>query len=280
MANHVITNYCKVPYLIINELHRSKLDANRERSEATFEDPIAIEAWTHFHDFIRDAQVRIQNQFGTVTNAQGLAGIQGLLFDVHGYAGRDWDSVNGAGFIQWGYRLGTDTLDQQQHCPVDDDLASTSTRGTYTHARKITGESLECLVRGPKSVGQRFNEHLPIIQTTVGITLELCGRGLPSFEYQDPKAIASDPMYCDDSDGICHYYSGGYDVRVHERLDWFNDPDFTDIHMNTVQAEFPRCIRFATDDTRTSVHEYVADKLSISLCSFMYDLFGSNANTC
>eukprot|EP00546_Thalassionema_frauenfeldii_P000246 CAMPEP_0178930420 /NCGR_PEP_ID=MMETSP0786-20121207/21209_1 /TAXON_ID=186022 /ORGANISM="Thalassionema frauenfeldii, Strain CCMP 1798" /LENGTH=83 /DNA_ID=CAMNT_0020606913 /DNA_START=431 /DNA_END=682 /DNA_ORIENTATION=+ len=66
--------------------------------------------------------------------------------------------------------------------------------------------------------GQRFNDLLLPIATIT--TDSLCGAGLPSLDYQDPKAIAADPTYCshDDGDGECHYYTGGFDVEVHERM--------------------------------------------------------------
>mmetsp|Transcript_26709 Transcript_26709/g.38691 ORF Transcript_26709/g.38691 Transcript_26709/m.38691 type:complete len:450 (+) Transcript_26709:129-1478(+) len=260
LANKFIQNYCKVPYLIINELHRSKMDANREIGEAAFGNAIAESAWTKFHEYINEAQSNVQTKFGTVKNKASIEGVRGLVFDVHGYSGTDWHN-DGSDFIQWGYCLGKDSLDKN-------DITSSKTRGSFTHARHMPGESLECLVRGPKSLGQRFNEQLPLSLASS----ETCGRGLPSLDYPDPKAVASDPAYCADNDGVCSYYSGGYDVEVHERLDWDNDPTFSGIHMNTVQAELPRCIRFATDE----VHEEVGDKLSIALCSFMTDLFGSD----
>mmetsp|Transcript_16161 Transcript_16161/g.21669 ORF Transcript_16161/g.21669 Transcript_16161/m.21669 type:complete len:324 (+) Transcript_16161:544-1515(+) len=271
IASKFIQNYCKVPYLIINELHRSKMDANREKEEAAFGNAIAESAWTKFHEYINEAQTHIQTEFDTVYNEASIEGVRGLVFDVHGYAGTDWHN-EGSDFIQWGYRLGKDSLDQNavNNCPID--ITSSSTRGSFTHARQMPDESLECLVRGPKSLGQRFNDQLPLSLAS-SMT---CGRGLPSLDYQDPKAVASDPTYCADNDGVCSYYSGGYDVKVHERMDWDNDPTFSGIHMNTVQAELPRCIRFATDETRNAVHEEFADKLSIALCSFMTDLFGSD----
>lgn len=270
IKDRVIANYCKAPYLIVNELHREKMDANRAREEATFDDPVGIEAWTKFHEFINYAQGLVQDQFGTITNDVGRVGSRGLFFDVHGYAGYDWH-VDGGKFIQWGYRLSKDSLDTDPitgHCPIDEDLTDSSTRGSLTHARKLPNKSLECLVRGPRSLGQRFNEQLPITSDS------LCGAGLPSFDYRDPKAIAKDTNYCtNDSDDNCHYYSGGYDVEVHERMDWEN---ILGNHMNAAQAEFPRCIRFAA----STVHDQVANKISISLCSFMHALFGPSANTC
>lgn len=270
LTQKMIDNYCQVPYVIINELHRSKLDANREEPEATFNDPVAIIAWHAFHSFVADAQTLVSNKFGTVVNTEGIEGIKGLLFDAHGYAGTDWET-DGGKFIQWGYRLSTTTMDQVNGI-LDDNHSSSSTIGSLTHARHLPGESIECLVRGPKSLGQRLNGMLPLDSS-----VEMCGAGLPSYDYQNPIEIVSDPQYCSaaSSSGDCHYYSGGVDIRIHERMDWDSDPNFTGIHMNAVQAEMPRCIRFAggTSESRAVVHGDLANKLSIALYSFISDLY-------
>jgi hypothetical protein len=62
-----ILNYCKVPYLVINHLHRSKLDANQEIGEAAQGNAVAETTWTHFHTFINDAQLEVESQYGTST---------------------------------------------------------------------------------------------------------------------------------------------------------------------------------------------------------------------
>jgi hypothetical protein len=270
LVGKMIEHFCEVPYVIINELHRSKLDANREEPEATFDDPVAVNAWHSFHSFISDAQSLVSDKFGTVVNNEGIEGMKGLLFDVHGYAGTDWEA-DGGKFIQWGYRLSTATMDQANGV-MDDNHSSTSTIGSLTHARNLPGQYLECLVRGPKSLGQRINSMLPLDSS-----VEMCGAGLPSFDYQNPIGIVSDPLYCSTASGgdSCHYYSGGVGIRIHERIDWFNDPIFSGVHMNTVQAEMPKCIRFAggTTESRAVVHSDFASKLAIALYSFVADLY-------
>ena len=69
----------------------------------------------------------------------------------------------------------------------------------------------------------------------------------------------------------CHYYSGGYDVKVHERIEWDDEGNLSGDHFNAIQAELPRCIRFGG----TSVREDFADKLSVATMSFLRDLYGA-----
>lgn len=269
LGQKIIDNYCKVPYVVINHLHRSKLDANREIVEAAQYNAIAEDAWNHFHTFISDAQSNIQTVHGTATNEMSQDGVKGILLDVHGYAGSDWVPVDGSPFIQWGYRLGTDSLDPNQYCNLD--TRSSSTIGTYTHARYMPNHSYECLVRGPNSLGSRVAS-MSIDGTSDSM---MCGEGLPSLDHPSPKERSEDTAYCSvaSSSSDCYYYSGGFDVDVHEYLDWEKK---SGIMMNTVQMELPRCIRFAdgTSSGRSMTHSSFAHNLSIALCSFVKDLFG------
>lgn len=274
LQQRFIANYCKVPFVVINHLHRSKLDANREIGEAAQGDPIAEDAWYQFHDLINYAQSQLQSQFGTLDvtppGQSTFTGIKALLFDMHGYAGLDWVPDDGSPFIQWGYRLSDETsLNPDLYCPLDS--RSSGTIGTYTHARWMDGRSYECLVRGPGSLGSRVASEVEgrggILDAGV-----LCGQGTPSYEYESPWDLANDPSHCDrvvngNPPTECHYYSGGFDVEVHERMDWEN---IQGDHFNTVQAELPRCIRFGG----TAVREEFADILSIAVMSFLRDLYG------
>ena len=58
------------PHVVINHLHRSKLDVNREEDEATFGDGAATTAYKEFHNFVGDAKEDI--------------GGPALLLDIHG----------------------------------------------------------------------------------------------------------------------------------------------------------------------------------------------------
>ena len=59
------------PYVVINNLHRIKLDANRDKPEATFGEPIPEEAWEESH--------RLIDQFKSDIDGQGL------FLDMHGH---------------------------------------------------------------------------------------------------------------------------------------------------------------------------------------------------
>lgn len=63
------------PHVIINLLHRKKLDPNRELSVATCDSPQAAAAWQAFHGFADSARARVSRDFG-----------KGLLLDIHGHA--------------------------------------------------------------------------------------------------------------------------------------------------------------------------------------------------
>ena len=273
-----IDNYCKVPYLVINHLHRSKLDANREVEEAAQGNVIAIDAWNYFHNLTHYAQELLQDHFGITTEhyetdygtQRTRTGVKSLLFDMHGYAGKDWVPDIGSPLIQWGYRMSDTTLEQ---CPLTrrtDGTNNTGTIGTLTHARWIEGQSYECLVRGPGSLATRVSE---LIDELGGLPGEdtLCGHGLPSNEFPSVQTLIDDPNYCFET-GSCHYYSGGFDTEVHERMDWENyDSTFVGYHFNSIQAELPRCVRFGSDN----VHDVFADKLSVATMSFLRDLYGA-----
>ncbi len=63
------------PHLIINHLHRKKLDPNREQGIATCDSPQAVAAWEAFHRFTDSAKALVTRDFG-----------KGLLLDLHGHA--------------------------------------------------------------------------------------------------------------------------------------------------------------------------------------------------
>lgn len=64
------------PHIILNHLHRSKLDANRAMSLAAQGDVNTEAAWKAFHAYIDDAKTQV------------LKNHEGLLFDIHGNAHR------------------------------------------------------------------------------------------------------------------------------------------------------------------------------------------------
>ena len=127
----------KYPHCIINRLHRSKLDANREEYDAAQDNPPALGAFREFHQFIDSAESRVWNTFGA-----------GLYIDLHGHRHKTQQ-------LELGYLLVGSQL-----ALSDDSL----------NARKIlTASSVESLavqqhmplaeiIRGPKSIGALFEQ--------------------------------------------------------------------------------------------------------------------------
>ena len=97
IRNYFYSNYNIRPYVIINNLKRTKLDANRDRIEAAQGNIYAERAFDEFHFYI-EVREDIITKFGT-----------GILFDIHGHG------INPDGFNDlrtWiGYLSTSDELD-------------------------------------------------------------------------------------------------------------------------------------------------------------------------
>lgn len=121
-----------VPHVIINRLHRDKLDANRELFDAAQDDSIATNAWNEFHDFIDTAEHHVQRDAG-----------HGLYIDLHGHR-HTWQ------VIELGYLLVGNQL------KLGDAELDASVQPATTSLGLITNNpmpSLSQLVRGPRSFG-------------------------------------------------------------------------------------------------------------------------------
>ena len=64
--------------MVINNLHRKKLDANREINEATFGNPTATAAYNEFQQCIETAS--------TAVESDASQSHTGLFIDIHGQA--------------------------------------------------------------------------------------------------------------------------------------------------------------------------------------------------
>lgn len=100
----------------------------------------------------------------------------------------------------------------------------------------MEGHSYECLVRGPGSLASRLSD---LLDDSGGLTSNaLCGHGTPSNEFPSPWTLANSEEFCDDMIGSnpeeCHYYSGGYDVKVHERMNWQDEDNLSGDHFNAI----------------------------------------------
>lgn len=120
-----------LPHIIINRLHRRKLDANRDISEAALGNAQAEKAWYEFHQFIDSAKQSVLRQFG-----------RGFYLDMHGH-GHDNQR------LELGYllrddelRLPDDSLNTTRYIGFSSvrNLAQMS-RQTFTHAQLLRGDA-------------------------------------------------------------------------------------------------------------------------------------------
>lgn len=123
------------PHLIINHLHRRKLDANRDLEEAADGNVLAGQAWEDFHRFITAAKASVTSDYG-----------KGLLIDLHGHG-------HAIQRLEWGYLLYEDEL------LLPDPVLNSEEYLGYSSIRQLalanlSGSLHAALLRGPLSLGQ------------------------------------------------------------------------------------------------------------------------------
>ncbi len=135
LANAVFVETGCHPHLIINHLHRRKLDANRALDEAADGNTLAGQAWEDFHSFITAAKASVTNDYG-----------KGLLIDLHGHG-------HAIQRLEWGYLLYEDEL------ALPDPVLNSEEYLGYSSIRRLalanlSGSLHAALLRGPWSLGQ------------------------------------------------------------------------------------------------------------------------------
>jgi N-formylglutamate amidohydrolase len=127
------------PHLIISNLHRKKLDPNREIAEAAQAIPAAELAWREFHEFINAAKKAVSDQHQ-----------RGLLIDLHGHG-------HAIQRLEIGYLL--DTLDLR----LSDVSLSAPQQVNSSSIRRLVGDNrgrlkMAQLIRGPYALGSLLAE--------------------------------------------------------------------------------------------------------------------------
>jgi hypothetical protein len=125
------------PHIIICHLHRTKLDANRDREEAAQGSARAERAWHEFHGFIEAAKRQATAEYG-----------RGFYIDLHGHG-------HAIGRLEWGYLISGANL------ALGDDILN----GTYWIRRSSlrdlvysSSRAHSLLLRGPYSLGTLLAE--------------------------------------------------------------------------------------------------------------------------
>ncbi|XP_030303692.1 uncharacterized protein LOC115598093 [Calypte anna] len=116
------------PHIIINHLQRFKMDANRDKAEASFGIPQAEHAWEEYMGFLTAAKSRMTG---------------GLILDIHGQAHPEQ-------WIELGYTLSKTSLNSG--------IYSASFSSISHLASQLVNVSAETLVAGNRSLGNYIEE--------------------------------------------------------------------------------------------------------------------------
>lgn len=121
------------PHLIISNLHRSRVDPNREIAEAAENHPLGVQAWLEFHGFIAHARERVtdDHEFG-------------LVVDLHGHS-------HAIARLE----LGTLVTDAQLR-GSDASIDSLAARSSLRALVERTGATLSSFLRGERATGTQF----------------------------------------------------------------------------------------------------------------------------
>lgn len=126
------------PHVIINRLHRIKLDANREIVEACQGSVWAEQAWNEYHQFIEAARTWVTGRCG-----------RGHYFDLH-------TNAHAEHWIELGFLLGT--TDLALNDTLLNDLIYVKKSSVRAMA-SLAGAKLAEIVRGPYSLGGLLMSH-------------------------------------------------------------------------------------------------------------------------
>jgi hypothetical protein len=120
------------PHIIVSQLHRSKLDPNREILEAAQGDPYAERAWWEFQTFIDEASLRVQEEFG-----------EGFYIDLHGHGHPNQR-------LELGYMLSASDLTRSDE---ELDVGFYIDKSSFRALGSKPGVDFADLIRGPLSLG-------------------------------------------------------------------------------------------------------------------------------
>ena len=137
IKNAFLLKLGKTPYVIINNLKRTKFDANRDSIEGAQGNLYARRAWEEFHYYINESKKMIQQDFN-----------YGLFLDIHGHG------ANPDGFYDlrtWlGYLLNKDEL---QLSDIELDNENYQNKSSIKTLSIISPENFIDVLRGNNSFG-------------------------------------------------------------------------------------------------------------------------------
>ena len=166
----------KYPHVVINRLHRAKLDANREIQEAAQGDAEAQQAWQEFHDFLSEARGAVLAQHG-----------KGFYIDLHGH-GHEIQR------LELGYLL--EASDLVLSDAALDASASYERESSVRTLSEASSLGFAALLRGPSSLGALYErEGYPSVPSP--------GTPNPGTEPYFTGGYNTDVHGCNDGGTIC-----------------------------------------------------------------------------
>ncbi len=146
--NSIVTETGCYPHVIINLLHRKKFDANRDVGDAANGNPIVIQSWTNYHNFIDSAKTQVVQDYGS-----------GTFYDMHGHG-------HTIQRIELGYLLTRTQLQQtDQYINTNSGTQDSSIRNLVnTNLQNLTQAQL---IRGSNSFGDLLvNQGFPSVPSS------------------------------------------------------------------------------------------------------------------
>lgn len=128
------------PHVVVNHLHRRKLDANRALLEAACNDAEAVVAWNQFHDFL-----------GVARDAVLAASGRGWYMDMHGHG-------HAIQRLELGYLLSGAQL-RLSNATLDASFAWQDSSSINTLSAYDTNRSFSALLRGVMALGSLYANH-------------------------------------------------------------------------------------------------------------------------
>jgi hypothetical protein len=137
MQQAIHARFGSFPHVVINHLHRIKLDANRPISDAACGSSDAGVAWLEYHTFLDIAKLAVLKQSG-----------KGWYMDMHGHA-------HAIQRLEIGYDLSATDL-RRSDSALDTGTAAEDASSISTVSKDETNETFSKLLRGPNSLGALY----------------------------------------------------------------------------------------------------------------------------
>ncbi|MGH1386368.1 immunoglobulin-like domain-containing protein [Kordia sp.] len=207
-------------HVIINNLHRSKLDPNREINEATCGNANATDHWNAFHGFIDQASASVEANWG-----------KGIYIDLHGQS-------HSVPRIEAGYNITAAELNSSDLNSAGIINKSTIRNLVNNNLNNLTHEQL---IRGNSSLGEMFQNASGTFYASLGHA----GCGSTNGYRTVPSATNNGGGTCDDTrpNGNAYFDGDFYNNRRHGSGNGTSDGTGGSGNIDGIMTEVNRRVR-------------------------------------